>query len=44
MLVELGSPPTYRAVFTIIDDVVHVLTVRRGSEGPIHELDFPETS
>jgi plasmid stabilization system protein ParE len=31
-LVGLGSRPGYRAVFTIVDDTVHVLTVRSGSE------------
>lgn len=32
-LVGLGSRPGYRAVFTIVEDTVHVLTVRSGSEG-----------
>ena len=31
-LVGLGTRPGYRAVFTIIGDTVHVLTVRSGSE------------
>ncbi|MCA9123954.1 type II toxin-antitoxin system RelE/ParE family toxin [Candidatus Peribacteria bacterium] len=31
-LVGLGSRPGYRAVFTIMDDTVHVLTVRSSSE------------
>ncbi len=31
-LVGLGSRPTYRAVFTIKDDTVFVLTVRRSAQ------------
>lgn len=32
-LVGLGPRPSYRAVFTIKDDMVCVLTVRRGAQG-----------
>jgi plasmid stabilization system protein ParE len=32
-LLGLGSRPSYRAVFTIKDDAVYVLTVRRASQG-----------
>lgn len=41
-LFGLGSRPSYRAIFTIHGDTVHVLTVRRGSEDRVHpdELDF----
>ncbi len=31
-LVGLGARPTYRAVFTIKDDTVYVLSVRRGAQ------------
>ena len=41
-LVGLGSRPSYRAVFTIRDDTVHVLTVRRGSQEPLHSVDLPD--
>lgn len=34
-LLGLGSRPSYRAVFTIRNDAVFVLTVRRSSQGPL---------
>ena len=39
-LVGLGSRPGYRAVFTVIDDTVHVLTVRRGAEDRLRPEDI----
>ena len=41
-LIGLGSRRSYRAVFTSRNDTVHVLTVRRGSQQPLHPLDLPE--
>jgi len=41
MLVGLGNPRTYRAVYTVQNEIVHVLAVRRASQGPIHPLDLP---
>lgn len=41
-LIGLGSRPSYRAVFTIRDDAVHVLTVRRRAQEPLHSVDLPE--
>ena len=38
-LVGLGSPPTYRAVFTIRGDVVYVLAVRRGTQDIVQPAD-----
>ncbi len=35
----LGSRPTYRAVFTIKNDTVHVLTVRRGTQAEVRPAD-----
>ena len=42
-LLELGSRPSYRAVFTIKEDVVYVLTVRRAAQGTVHmnEIEGP---
>ncbi len=40
-LIGLGSQPSYRAVFTIQGDTVHVLTVRRGAQQGLHPLDLP---
>jgi plasmid stabilization system protein ParE len=42
-LLGLGSRPTYRAVFTIRDDVVYVLTVRRSAQGSLRpdDVDLP---
>jgi plasmid stabilization system protein ParE len=42
-LLGLGSRPTYRAVFTIKDDAVYVLTVRRGDQDVVRpgELETP---
>ncbi|MFT7641849.1 MAG: plasmid stabilization system protein ParE [Pirellulaceae bacterium] len=37
----VGPGRTYRAVFTIEDDVVNVLAVRRSDEGRLHSVDFP---
>lgn len=34
-LVGLGARPGYRAVFTIKDDTVYVLTVRRAAQGTL---------
>lgn len=39
-LVGLGSHPGYRAVFTIVDDTVHVLTVRSGAEDRLRADDI----
>lgn len=38
-LLGLGSRPSYRAVFTIKDDVVYVLTVRRGAQDHLRPDD-----
>lgn len=38
-LLGLGSRPSYRAVFTIKDDAVYVLTVRRGAQDIIRPYD-----
>ena len=38
-LVGLGSRPSYRAVFTIADDTVFVLTVRRGAQDVVRPSD-----
>lgn len=35
----LGSRPSYRAVFTIKDETVYVLTVRRGAQDVIRPSD-----
>jgi plasmid stabilization system protein ParE len=42
-LLGLGSRPSYRAVFTIKDDAVYVLTVRRGAQDVVRldDLDTP---
>lgn len=42
-LLGFGSRPSYRAVFTIKDDAVYVLTVRRGAQDVIrpNDLDAP---
>ena len=42
-LVGLGSRPGYRAVFTIKDDTVYILTVRRGAEDTLRpdQVDAP---
>jgi plasmid stabilization system protein ParE len=39
-LLGLGSKPSYRAVFTIVANVVYVLTVRRGAQDSIREADI----
>lgn len=39
-LVGLGSRPSYRAVFTIRDNTVYVLTVRRSSRDVIRQGDI----
>jgi hypothetical protein len=41
-LVGLGDRPVYRAVYTIHDDTVYVLTVRRGSQERIGADELPE--
>ena len=42
-LLGLGSRPGYRAVFTIKDDTVYVLTVRRAAQGTLRpdQVDLP---
>ncbi len=40
LICGLGSRPTYRAVFTIQGDEVHVLTVRRATEDAIGDEDI----
>ena len=39
-LVGLGHSPGYRAVFTIVENEVHVLTVRRGAQDAIKPNDL----
>ena len=39
MLLGLGSRPSYRAVFTIKDDTIFVLTVRRGAQDTLRPRD-----
>lgn len=39
-LVGLGSRPGYRAIFTIVDDTVFVLTVRRASQRELSPSDI----
>ena len=41
-LLGLGSRPSYRAVFTIKENVVYVLTVRRAAQGTIHMNEIKE--
>lgn len=45
-LVGLGSRPGYRAVFTIKDETIYVLTVRRGAEDVLRpdQVDSPPSS
>lgn len=45
-LVGLGSRPTYRAVFTIKDDTVFVLTVRRSAQDVLRpsEVESPPSA
>lgn len=38
-LLGLGSRPSYRGVFTIQDDTVFVLTVRRSAQGMVRPSD-----
>lgn len=38
-LIGLGSRPSYRAVFTMKDDTVYVLTVRRGAQDAVRSSD-----
>jgi plasmid stabilization system protein ParE len=38
-LLGLGSRPSYRAVFTIKDDTVYVLTVRRSAQDTLRPSD-----
>jgi len=42
MLVGLGKRPSYRAIYTIVDRRVIILTVRRGAEAPLRVEDLPE--
>ena len=39
ILFGFGSRPSYRAIFTIHEDAVHILTVRRSSEGNVRSED-----
>jgi plasmid stabilization system protein ParE len=41
MLVGLGNRKSYRAVYTVKEDAVFVLTVRRGEEDSLRARDFP---
>ena len=43
MLVGLGSRPGYRAIYTITDDRVIVLAVRRGAEDELIAEDLPNS-
>ena len=45
-LLGLGPCPSYRAVFTVKDDVVYVLTVRRAAQDAVqmNEIDGPPNS
>jgi plasmid stabilization system protein ParE len=38
--VGVGSQPTHRAIFTIVDSEVRVLAVRRGSQDALHPEDL----
>lgn len=42
-LVGLGSHRTYRAIFTIKDSTVYVLTVRSGSQNFVTRFDIPQS-
>lgn len=39
-LIGLGSRPGYRAIFTVKDDTVYVLTVRRGAQDELRPSDI----
>ncbi len=39
--IGLGNRPSYRAIFTIVENEVHVLSVRRVSQDEIRPSDFP---
>lgn len=41
LLFGLGPRPGYRAAFTIHGDVVHILTVQRGTQNIIRPDDIP---
>ena len=41
MYYGLGSRPTHRAVFTIREDIVLVLTVRHAAQAELTEADLP---
>jgi hypothetical protein len=45
-LLGLGSRPSYRAVFTIKDDTVYVLTVRRAAQNVLRpgDVEAPPTT
>lgn len=43
MLVGGGNRRSYRAVFTIMGDAVHVLTIRRAAQDGIVATDLPPT-
>jgi len=40
LLFGLGSRPSYRAIFTMQGDVVHVLTVQRGAQDSVRSEDI----
>lgn len=42
LLVGVGSRPSYRAVYTVVDDVVHVLAVHRAAQDRLtpDQIDF----
>jgi len=39
-LIGVGSRPSYRAIFTIQGDVVHVLTIQRAAQGVVGPEDI----
>ncbi len=43
VLVGLGNRRSYRALYTIDENVVHVLTVLRASQGEIQSDDLPSS-
>jgi plasmid stabilization system protein ParE len=43
MLVGPGSKPSYRAIYTILDQRVLILTVRRGAEAPLQVEDLHDS-
>jgi plasmid stabilization system protein ParE len=43
MLVGPGNKPSFRAIYTIVDQSVFVLTVRRGAEAALRVEDLPDS-